>query len=48
MVLGRGASEELATRVGGFVREGDVERQHQGRIAVMELEKLALTGRRAP
>ena len=37
-----GAARELATRVGGFVREGDVERQHQGRIAVMELEKLAL------
>jgi DNA polymerase III delta subunit len=40
--LGPGAARELATRVGGFVREGDVERQHQGRIAVMELEKLAL------
>ena len=37
-----GAARELATRVGGFVREGDVERQQQGRIAVMELEKLAL------
>jgi DNA polymerase-3 subunit delta len=44
--LGQGVSRELATRVGGFVREGDVERQHQGRIAVMELEKLAL--RHAP
>ena len=40
--LAGGASRELATRVGGFVREGDVERQQQGRIAVMELEKLAL------
>lgn len=40
--LGPGVSRELATRVGGFVREGDVERQHQGRIAVMELEKLTL------
>jgi DNA polymerase III delta subunit len=40
--LASGAARELATRVGGFVREGDVERQHQGRIAVMELEKLAL------
>jgi len=40
--LANGAARELATRVGGFVREGDVERQHQGRIAVMELEKLAL------
>jgi DNA polymerase III delta subunit len=40
--LGSGAARELATRVGGFIREGDVERQHQGRISVMELEKLAL------
>jgi DNA polymerase III delta subunit len=40
--LAGGAARELATRVGGFVREGDVERQQQGRIAVMELEKLAL------
>ena len=40
--LGGGAARELATRVGGFVREGDVERQQQGRVAVMELEKLSL------
>jgi DNA polymerase III delta subunit len=40
--LGPGAARELATRLGGFVREGDVERRHQGRLAVMELEKLAL------
>ena len=40
--LASGAARELASRVGGFVREGDVERQHQGRIAVSELEKLAL------
>jgi DNA polymerase III delta subunit len=40
--LGPGAARELATRIGGFIREGDVERQQQGRIAVMELEKLAL------
>jgi DNA polymerase III delta subunit len=40
--VGPGAARELATRVGGFVREGDVERQQQGRLAVMELEKLAL------
>ena len=40
--LGNGAARELATRIGGFIREGDVERQQQGRIAVMELEKLAL------
>jgi DNA polymerase III delta subunit len=40
--LGPGAARELATRVGGFVREGDVERQQQGRVAVTELEKLGL------
>jgi DNA polymerase III delta subunit len=40
--LASGAARELATRVGGFVREGDVERQQQGRIAVMELEKVSL------
>ena len=40
--LASGVARELATRVGGFVREGDVERQFQGRLAVMELEKLAL------
>ena len=44
--LAPGAARELATRVGGFVREGDVERQQQGRLAVMELEKLTL--RHAP
>lgn len=42
IALGPGAARELATRVGGFVREGDVDRRHQGRLAVMELEKLAL------
>lgn len=42
IALGPGAARELATRVGGFVREGDVDRRHQGRIAVTELEKLAL------
>ena len=44
--LAPGAAKELATRVGGFVREGDVDRRNQGRLAVMELEKLAL--RHAP
>jgi DNA polymerase III subunit delta len=44
--LGPGAARELASRVGGFVREGDVERREQGRTAVMQLEKLAL--RHAP
>jgi DNA polymerase III delta subunit len=40
--LAPGAAKELATRVGGFVREGDVDRREQGRIAVGELGKLAL------
>lgn len=42
ILLGQGAARELATRVGGFVREGDVDRRNQGRLAVMELEKLGL------
>jgi DNA polymerase III delta subunit len=42
IALAQGAARELATRIGGFVREGDVDRRHQGRIAVTELEKLAL------
>jgi competence protein ComEC len=42
IALGPGAARELATRVGGFVREGDVDRRHQARLAVMELEKLSL------
>jgi DNA polymerase III delta subunit len=42
IALGPGASRALATRVGGFVREGDADRANQGRRAVMELEKLAL------
>jgi DNA polymerase III delta subunit len=42
ITLGPGAARELATRVGGFVREGDVDRREQGRLAVTELEKLAL------
>ena len=42
VILGPGAARELATRVGGFVREGDVDRRNQGRLAVGELEKLAL------
>jgi len=40
--FGRGAAQELATRVGAFVREGDVDRRQQGRLAVSEIEKLAL------
>jgi DNA polymerase III delta subunit len=42
MTLGPGAARELATRVGGFVREGDVDRRRQGQLAVTELDKLAL------
>jgi DNA polymerase III delta subunit len=42
IALAPGTARELATRIGGFVREGDVERRHQGRLAVGELEKLAL------
>jgi DNA polymerase III delta subunit len=40
--LGRGAAQELAERVGAFVREGDVDRRQMGQLAVAELEKLAL------
>ncbi len=42
ITLGPGAAKELARRVGGFVREGDVDRQRQGALAVGELEKLSL------
>jgi DNA polymerase III delta subunit len=37
-----GAAKAIATRVGGFVREGDAERRDQTRRAAMELDKLAL------
>ena len=40
--LGVGAAKELASRVGGFVREGDADRRDQTRRASMELDKLAL------
>lgn len=46
--LERGAAEELARRVGAFVREGDVDRRRQGRLAVAELEKLAVYRLDAP
>ena len=36
------AADLLARRIGGFVREGDVDRRRQGQLAVAELEKLAL------
>lgn len=40
--LGRGSAQELAERVGAFVREGDIDRRRMGLLAVAELEKLAL------
>lgn len=40
--LARGTAQELATRIGAFVREGDIDRRRQGEIAVGELSKLAL------
>jgi DNA polymerase III delta subunit len=40
--LAAGAAKELATRIGGFVREGDAERRDQTRRAAMEIDKLAL------
>jgi DNA polymerase III delta subunit len=42
LALERGAAEALARKIGAFVREGDVDRRRQGRLAVAELEKLAL------
>lgn len=42
------AAKELARRVGGFVRDGDVDRRGQGALAVAELEKLALYRDGAP
>lgn len=46
--LERGAAEALARRVGAFVREGDVDRRRMGRLAVAELEKLAVYRLDAP
>lgn len=48
IALERDASEELARRVGGFVSEGDVDRQRQGTLAAGELDKLALYRQAAP
>ena len=42
MQLQPAAAKELARRVGGFVSEGDVDRQRMGALAVGELDKLAL------
>ncbi len=42
MRLAPGAAKEIASRIGGFVREGDADRRDQTRRAAMELDKLAL------
>jgi DNA polymerase-3 subunit delta len=42
IVLAPGAARELAQRIGGFVREGDVDRRRQSDLAIAELEKLGL------
>ena len=42
------AAEALARKVGAFVREGDVDRRRMGRLAVAELEKLAVYRLDAP
>jgi DNA polymerase-3 subunit delta len=48
VTMASGAAKELATRIGGFVRENDATRGHQTRLAAMELEKLALYRPDAP
>ena len=48
MRLEHGAAEALARKIGAFVREGDVDRRRQGRLAVAELEKLAVYRLDAP
>jgi DNA polymerase III delta subunit len=48
MTLAPGAARELATRIGGFVREGDVDRRRQSQLAMNELDKLALYRPNAP
>lgn len=40
--LGRGAAQVLAERLGGFVRDGDVEHDSLGQMAAAELAKAAL------
>lgn len=42
ITLDDAAARELATRVGGFVTDGDVDRRSMSALAVSELEKLAL------
>lgn len=46
--IGPQAARELARRVGGFVRDADVDRRGQGALALAELEKLALYRDGAP
>jgi DNA polymerase III subunit delta len=46
--LAPSAAREIATRIGGFVHEGDIDRLRQGQLAVSELEKLALYRDGAP
>ncbi len=48
ITLGPGAAKELATRVGGFVDQGDAERRYQTLTASTELDKLALYRGAAP
>lgn len=40
--LGRGAAQVLAERIGGFIRDGDVERDRLGQMAAAELAKAGL------
>lgn len=42
ITLDDAAARELATRVGGYVTDGDVDRRSMSALAVSELEKLAL------
>jgi DNA polymerase III delta subunit len=48
LVIEPAAADLLARRVGGFVREGDIDRHRQGQLAMAELEKLALYRLDAP
>lgn len=40
--LGSGSAQVLATRIGGFVRDGDADLSRLGRLAASELDKAAL------
>ncbi len=39
--LGRGAAQVLAERLGGFIREGDVDRDRLGQMAASEVARAA-------